>query len=1170
MSFSGGSGGTLTLPSPTHVHHVDVGSTVRSLRRSLSRSPSKFRLSGIASPTAKLTLLRQSPTPSPNEQLEQPSSATVPATPALSAGALPPTSYSAPPQLQNVGTPFRPNIKLSVRSARAKQMTRPLSRNRLSPKSPLKRVFGPSPDFGNQIPQSISAAEARGQENVAFPDCSLRSSPAARRSFERPSRHSMHLDVSGSTKNGVSKFIEDNSDPFPAISVSPLKRSDAAMGLSQTSFGSPVAKRRSLHSISTLGSDVSVFDQTPAPPQNFDIHEDGNHEYQLTGSAASPFQNLVSSPTPAALPKRTSSLRRSTLQQRHGNNQPSLGRRAGEKQLAQLAIEPGTPGPRTRPRLSLDQYVPPEERTNPLAQGTLPSATAHPLQRPTNQPHPLSRLVSQSSSGSLHEDEAPTQRPLLSHVLSKSLPPGSHPPVHDSEGTATPHYQGARPLQAAFMSTGLVSKMNRNRDGVPLEHPGAKVAPMPDTPCKKQPYYSATFPPQGGGSGGRRSRISFGSPSTPFSAVAAPIRGNLFGTQDKSGSVIFQPLRSVHTRKGSMLSVDGDELPETQDELPPTPTKNLFSKSLTAPAEGTPESSRSFAARGPMFTLGRDPRATDVDSRPDPLTAVDMDAQEEGGAHPPEAVSRPSTPFPDESPRIGFSLASLAGSRTHPASFATPAPTRTSPVFFATLNNAASQYAKADTAADADASNMREVSPQTPHDAAGYSMTPPDPSSLSISNYQDGNAKTSRTPATPSNSHARSLFSSFADRRRLSITPQNGHGPSDVDESLVSRFDRSEVIGKGEFAQVYCVVKSSAPPSFLTGFSTTPRTPSSPSSDRVYAVKKLRIPFHGARDRKAKLQEVEILQALRHSSKVVQLIDSWEHYGHLYIQTEYCTEGSLDGFLKAVGQAGRLDDFRIWKILLETAQGLSAIHQADFIHLDIKPANIFITFDGYLKIGDFGLATSWPAAKGIDGEGDREYIAPEILRGEYDKPADIFALGLIILEIACNVFLPDNGPTWQALRAGDLSTVPPLTCGEAGAIARDANGLPIEHDSGISQVTDGQDIGLGISPRRGSFSFGVTTHDPSNLFGAHKRTELRHPPSFMLDPNDPHSLDNLVKWMIQPSAADRPTAEQVLASEPVVWISSRRTAGATVFEGNWGPHVGPSVDELVDTEMTDV
>ena len=253
------------------------------------------------------------------------------------------------------------------------------------------------------------------------------------------------------------------------------------------------------------------------------------------------------------------------------------------------------------------------------------------------------------------------------------------------------------------------------------------------------------------------------------------------------------------------------------------------------------------------------------------------------------------------------------------------------------------------------------------------------------------------------------------------------------------------------------------------------------------------------------------------------------------------------------------------------AQGLAAIHQAGFIHLDIKPANILITFDGYLKIGDFGMATPWPAAKGIEGEGDREYIGPEILRGQFDKPADIFALGLIILEIACNVFLPDNGPTWQALRNGDMSTVPPLTLGESGAIVRDANGVPIEHESNLSQVTDGQGIGLGISgKRRGSFPFESMTHDPSNLFGAQKRMALQDPPTFMTDPMDSHSLDNLVRWMIQPGPADRPTAEQVLASEPVYWICNRRTAGATVFEGNWGPQVGLSVEEFVDTEMTDV
>ena len=380
-----------------------------------------------------------------------------------------------------------------------------------------------------------------------------------------------------------------------------------------------------------------------------------------------------------------------------------------------------------------------------------------------------------------------------------------------------------------------------------------------------------------------------------------------------------------------MLSFDGDDLGGMHDDLPPTPTKNLFSKSLTAPSDGaqTPGDTRSFAARVPLFGLpsgGASRRVVEDDSDLDVLLAGsasnDADHTESIRAAL-DAVTRPSTPFSNDSPCLGFSFASLAGSRTHPAPVATPAPTRTSGALFASINNAAPtrEYGMVDPMAMSGTMTLGSASPHTPRDTAGYSMTPPDPSSLSISNSNDGNPKPFRTPATPSNSHARQLFSSFANRR-LSITPQNGHvhGPSDVDESLVSRFDKSEVIGKGEFSQVYRVVKSSAPASFMTAFSSTPRTPSSPNSDRVYAVKKLRIPFYGIRDRKAKLQEVNILQSLRHSSKVVQLIDSWEHHGHLYIQTEYCSEGSLDTFLKAVGQAGRLDDFRIWKILLETAQ----------------------------------------------------------------------------------------------------------------------------------------------------------------------------------------------------------------------------------------------------------
>ncbi|KAK4179870.1 putative mitosis inhibitor protein kinase [Triangularia setosa] len=1167
MSFTNDCGGALTLPSPTHVHH-DVSSAVRSLRRSLSRSPSKFRFSGAVSPTpAAPASFRQSPTPSRSAHLEHPASTPIPATPAALAGPSSPTSFSAPQQ-GIAGNPFvnKPNIKLSVRSTRSKPLTRPLSRSRGSPKSPLKRVFGPSTDSLNLLPTSFSAPEARGQENKSFREFALALSPTSRRNLEKPTRHSVHLDISGSSKAGVAKF--HNHDSFPAISVSPLKRSDATMSLGQTAFGSPVAKRRSLHGISSMNNASTIFDQTPAAQesqqQGFDIHEDANLEYELTGSSESLTPDPLASPTPSSVQHRSNSLRRSTLQQRHGDSRSSWGRRAGEK--AQMTIEAASPmAARSRPRLSLDHYVPVATESPFTHQGSLPPASAHFLAHKTReqfQPHPLSRSLTQSSSNSSLPDDSPTHIPIqfgekarVPLNFSKSLPPGARPPTKDSGDVATPNYKQAKPFQAAFMSTGLVSKMNRNPELGPPKHPGAKVNMMPDTPCKKQ-YSSATYPPNLS-AGRRQSRKSFGSPSTPFGSNGGP---------PTSGNIFFQQVRAGHMRKSSLLSLDGDELTASQDDFPPpTPTKNIF-KSLTSSAASarTPFGTPGFATPAVPFNLNsaRTPAQTTTPSFTPPgapqtttpsftppgapsFTPPGAPQDQEDDHQATEPIARPSTPF------LSASVPVVNESHTSATLFATPAPrTRTTPLVFQTAGSASNQYILPNQDNSGSPLAMKTDSPRTPGDSIRNSMPPP-------------GGKSTGPPATPSTHERSSLFGGLPDRR-MSITPRNGRGPSEVDESLVGRFDKSEVIGSGEFSTVYRVTKLTSPTSsFMTmGISTTPRTPSSPDSGRVYAVKKLRVPISGGRERERKYQEVHILRSLTHSSKVVQYIDSWEWNNHLYIQTEFCTEGSLDIFLKDIGQTGRLDDFRIWKILLETAQGLAAIHKAGFIHLDIKPANVLITFDGYLKIADFGMATTSPAPPGIEGEGDREYIGPEILRGRFEQPADIFALGLIILEIACNVFLPDNGPTWQALRIADLSAVPSLTSPEAGSIIRDANGVPIEH---LSPVQEDQ--------QNGNFPFEGMTHDPKNLFSPTKRTELSEPPSFMMDSEDPHSLDKIVAWMIQPEPNNRPTAQQILASEPVSWVANRRAGGATVYEGNWGPQVGPSVEELindVDTEMTDV
>ncbi|KUI72799.1 Mitosis inhibitor protein kinase wee1 [Cytospora mali] len=1089
MSYSNSSGGTLTLPSPNSVHHVDVTTAVRSLRRSLSRSPSKFNIVRGASHSSDCSGSSPS-SPSPCRIIQRP---------------MPPASA---PQLSHqysqssLSTPFRSGVKLSLRSTKPKAASaKPLFRaTRISPKSPIKRALSNTTDSGNSTVSSSPPAsdEFSGQENHMFASFPLTLSPTSRKSSERhQSRHSMHLDISGTSKNTFPRFFESKPDPIPAISVSPLKRSDALMNPDQIQVGSPVAKRRSMHGVSAFPSDDStIFDVHTPVPQGFEIHEDHSREYELD-NGPSLFCDNLASPTPTGMPRRSDSLRRSTLQQRQGER-TSWGRRQGEKHLAQMGTEVSTPAPRNRPRVSLDQFVQPAlPRDSPFsAQPPLPNPSLHMLDRPshTPQPHPLSRSLTTSSSNSSLADESPSHVPVQyerpRHSFAKSLPVGTRPPLDGgNRNAATPAYKSAKPFQDAFKSTGLISKVNRNPEQEPT-YGGVKQI-MPDTPCKKPIYPSNTYPTSSGG-GKSRQRHSFGSPSSPF----APGRKENFvlGESDKRAS-LFKPFQPSHPRKGSIFNFDSDV--DARDfaeniEFPPTPTKSVLFRSL-----------------GNSKSVGETPFTR---SLPAPLSMAGF-----RDARPmPEPMSSPLGPF----------------------------------------------------------EKLGAASPKTPRE--NINLFPPDPSSLSISNHEAPKNTTfgsSFPPATPTSRQIDHF--GFADRR-MSITPVNGHGPSDVDMVLNSRFDQVELIGKGEFSQVF-KVRESGDQTSTAAVSGTPGTPPTPSQARVFAVKKTRLPFFGAKDRESKLREVRILQTLRGRPHVLQYVDSWEKQFHLYIQTEYCEEGSLSDFLGTVGSAGRLDDFRIWKILVEACMGLQSIHDAGLIHLDIKPANILINYEGTLKIGDFGMATKWPAERGIEGEGDRRYIAPEILQGKYDMPADVFSLGLIMFEIASNVWLPDNGPHWLALREGNFSAVPtgPLTGSESDALLRDATGMPIVGDidltSGVSPLLQDEDLedeefGAGDKRQKFPYDFKTSTHDASNLFAIPKRGDLQHPPEFMVEADDPDSLDQIVQWMLAPNPGSRPTVQQVLDIDSVKWVITHRRAGATVFEGNWGPQD----DGQVDTEMMDV
>jgi mitosis inhibitor protein kinase SWE1 len=946
MSYSNSGGGTLTLPSPTHVHHVDVTSAVRSLRRSLSRSPSKFRLVPKKSPSSspKSPL---SPTPlSPPKRASQ--------------GSIFSGLSSNPPHTPSpLAVPFPPSAKLALRSAsRVKATpTRSSSRTRTSPRSPLKRALNHTLDTGNIVPTSLPVASG-GQEN------STGTSPIERKSFERIPKMPFTSE-STPINYALSRLGGDGASDsnLTSSTSSPLKRSDAIMNLDQASLGSPVAKRRSLHG-SGFGQDFNVFDHGPSSSSHFEILEDQNPDPVYELSTAS----ITSDSNSAFMPRRSSSLRKSTLQQRHGEK-TSWGRRhaaqllaAQQAQVAAAAAvaaanskpsEPPAPEVSTpskermnRPRLSMDQFVAPLPRDSPFtSQGSLPSASMHILNQnqAPHQPHPLSRTMTTSSSSSSILDESPTHVPLNFGEqprpkldFSKSLPAGSLRPFSLDGGLsdgsfATPqNYKSVKPLPAAFASTGLISKVNRNPEQPQITRGASKN--VPDTPCKKHVNGAfATYPANMPGSAlikARNLRHSFGTPSTPFNFHGNQPTAGTFGKPTGVFGSSFG--KNGLTRRGSFLSLDGYESggsPDSKDGQansesypPPTPTKQALTQQQQN--NQSPSNNRSLSASQSAFGLSK--RLPKTSSK---LNLSTSHSDQEGDESD-ESMDMNDSPTTAHGRVLRSSDTSLSFSRSQtdrnwnlhpqtllPQSLSVPSPSPSTKPGFAKFSHVApaSPLERLDF--------MERLSPRTPQD----NVVPPDPSGLSISNPRDAPASTTGglsmsmpPPATPTT--GREYFPAMGDRRQ-STTPVSSFAPPEVDESLTSRFEKVEMIGTGEFSYVYKVTKTtplniSAYFSLNASDSSPAKSPTTPTSQQVFAVKKSRQPISGTRDRQRKLQEVNVLKALGQSDHVVHLIDSWEDK-YLYIQTEYCEEGSLDIFLSQVGRKGRLDDFRIWKIMLE-------------------------------------------------------------------------------------------------------------------------------------------------------------------------------------------------------------------------------------------------------------
>lgn len=187
------------------------------------------------------------------------------------------------------------------------------------------------------------------------------------------------------------------------------------------------------------------------------------------------------------------------------------------------------------------------------------------------------------------------------------------------------------------------------------------------------------------------------------------------------------------------------------------------------------------------------------------------------------------------------------------------------------------------------------------------------------------------------------------------------------------------------------------------------------------------------------LDEARINARLSHSN-IVQVLELGEVNGQYFMAMEYVSGLS-------VAQVGRLATQRLGEvpqgvacgIVAQACAGLHHAHETKLpdgsnmgiIHRDVSPQNLLLTYEGYVKVVDFGIAKAEGRATQTRAglvKGKFAYMSPEQCLGEdIDRRTDIFALGIVLFELCTARRLFKRASTYETYDAIVRCEIPPPT-----------------------------------------------------------------------------------------------------------------------------------------------
>jgi eukaryotic-like serine/threonine-protein kinase len=172
-------------------------------------------------------------------------------------------------------------------------------------------------------------------------------------------------------------------------------------------------------------------------------------------------------------------------------------------------------------------------------------------------------------------------------------------------------------------------------------------------------------------------------------------------------------------------------------------------------------------------------------------------------------------------------------------------------------------------------------------------------------------------------------------------------------------------------------------------------------------------------------REARTLAQLAHPN-IVQIFDYGTDLGTAYVVMERLEGRPLSTALRADGP---FDAARAVRIASEMLRALSVTHRAGVVHRDIKPANVFLLPDDWVKLLDFGIASTNDGSPRLTMTGmtlgTPAYMAPEqVLAGAIDGRTDLYAVGVCLFEMLTGR-RPFNAPSSTQVIAQIIQGGPP-------------------------------------------------------------------------------------------------------------------------------------------------